>query len=40
MLAIEGANILADAIELLKADTALAGQVKAFKIAERPTTPN
>jgi carboxyl-terminal processing protease len=40
VLAIEGANILADAIELLKADTALAGQVKAFKIAERPTAPN
>jgi carboxyl-terminal processing protease len=39
VLAIEGAQILADAIELLRADSALAGRVKAFKIAER-STPN
>jgi carboxyl-terminal processing protease len=40
LLAIEGAHILADAIELLRADSALAGRVKAFKIAERTSTPN
>jgi len=39
VLAIEGAQILADAIDLLRADSALAGRVKAFKIAER-STPN
>jgi carboxyl-terminal processing protease len=40
VLAIEGANILADAIDLLESDTALAAKVKAFKIAERPATLN
>jgi carboxyl-terminal processing protease len=40
VLAIEGANILADAIDLLKSDAVLAGKVKAFRIAERPAVPN
>lgn len=39
VLAIEGAQILADAIDLLRADSALASRVKAFKIAER-SAPN
>jgi carboxyl-terminal processing protease len=40
VLAIEAANILADAIDLLRSDAALAAKVKAFRIAERPAAPN
>jgi hypothetical protein len=34
-LALESANVLADAIDLLRADQALALQVRSFNLAER-----